>query len=389
MVSLKSFKLHNNTKNHVASVFQKLTDRWNGFSLWAQVLIACSLFIVGFIFVGVVADQALNDLTPGADERSVPASFNEVRSTFLRYDSNHYVNIVKSGYNPMEVAFFPLYPLLVKAVTKLGISPETALYIISLVCFYGAMLVVAYWLRYELKLRKITASPWSTLGLMLIFPTAFFLVLGYTEGLFILVTVGALYSYRRGYYIPAAILMTLATLTRVQGGAVAVFFLIDYLLSKKYKVDWKKLLPIAGAFIGLSLYMWWLWSNFGSPLAFIEAQRYWGRLDTNILSNLISSFRPVYLWYIPVLVLMLWSVYRYLGWAWLTYSLIYILIPLASGRLDSLNRYMIGLPVLFFALSLALSDKAMPKWVKTTFVISCAFLFAWNMLLFLNDYWVA
>ena len=41
---------------------------------------------------------------------------------------------------------------------------------------------------------------------------------------------------------------------------------------------------------------------------------------------------------------MLYAVYRYLGRAWLGYALVFISLPIASGRFDSLNRYMLAAP---------------------------------------------
>jgi hypothetical protein len=92
-------------------------------------------------------------------------------------------------------------------------------------------------------------------------------------------------------------------------------------------------------------------------------------------------------WFLPVLFIGLWATYKFLGKSWFFYSLIFILIPLASGRLDSLSRYMLTLVPLFLGLALWLESK--PKLVTTFYIISSAFLLAWSILLFTNNYWVA
>lgn len=211
------------------------------------------------------------------------------------------------------------------------------------------------------------------------------MALGYTESLFFFLIVSALYAYRSGHYILAGILTIPLTATRVQGGAIAIFFLLDYLFAKKWS-DWRKLIPVVMAPLGLIFYMIYLTHTFGDPFAFIAAQQHWGRLSGNVLSNLVGSFTPVYAWFIPVAIFGLWAIKKYLGMSWFIFSLIFILIPLSSGRLDSLNRYMLTLPPLFLALTIY-SSKA-PSYIKYGYVISASFLLAWSIIFFVNNYWV-
>ena len=356
--------------------------------LWAKSSLAGLAFIFVFIGIGLYADASLFDFTTNKETpafgRSIPA---DPVNSFLRYDSNHYRTIATNGYTSMETAFFPLFPLLVKGVSyAAGISISVSLFVISFIFLIASTIVLAYWLRFELKLRKSKLSPWAVIGLIALFPTSFYMALGYSESLFVFITVSSLFAYRKGNYWLAAIGAALATATRVQGGALAVFFLLDYLFARKWS-DWKKLIPVVAAPLGLAAYALYLWILFGNPLEFITAQQNWGRLDGNIIQNLISSMRPPYLWYLPVLAAMLWAVWKYLGKTWFIYCLLFILIPISSGRLDSLNRYMIALPPLFLALSLYFESK--PAFLKTFYVVTSVFLLAWNILLFMNDYWVA
>jgi len=356
--------------------------------LWFKSACAALIFIISIIVVGIYADANLYNFTPDKSSqvfgRGMP---DDPLSTFIRYDSFHYKNIATDGYTPGDAAFFPLYPLLVKGISyTTGISVSVSLFVVSAIFLIAATIVLLYWLRFELRLRKSQLSPWSIVGLLALFPTSFYVALGYSESLFIFLSVAALFAYRRGNYWIAAVTIALATATRVQGGALAIFFLVDYLSSRKWR-DWKKLLPVIAAPIGIALYMTYLWMTFGNAFEFIAAQQNWGRLSGNIFENLATSFRPPYMWYLPVLAVMLWSVWKYLGKTWFIYCLVFILIPLSSGRLDSLNRYMIALPPLFLALSLYLETK--PPYIRLSYIVTSVFLLAWNILLFTNDYWVA
>ncbi|MFZ1258085.1 MAG: hypothetical protein WAQ25_01310 [Candidatus Saccharimonas sp.] len=335
--------------------------------------------------VGYYADATLYNFQIDA---SVPPSGRGLRTfeqAFLHYDINHYRNIVTEGYTKNNVAFFPLFPLLASVLHGLGIGAVMSLFLVSWTFCFIAATVLYKWLSYEIKLRRAKLSPWQLLALIALFPTSFFLAIAYNESLFITLTVGSLYAYRRGNYWIASVLIILSCATRVQGGALAIFFVADYFLSRQR--DHKKLIPVLLAPIGLLAYMWYLHLQFGNPFEFITAQHNWGRLSGNYIQNILSSIRPPYLWYIPVLLLGIWAVYKKLGLPWLAYIIVFFAIPLSSGRLDSLNRYMLACPVLFLGLTLWLKDQ--PKAWQILYLSSSIFLLAWNILLFFNDYWVA
>lgn len=351
---------------------------------------------VTLIFIGIIlliaryADTQIHDYGVGViDTNSSPhigTGVGGLLSSVNRWDTGHYAYIVEHGYNKTETAFFPLYPLLATSIHNLGVSTQLSLLLVSWTFTILTAIIMFYWVRFELKKRHSHTSPWTVLTLIAIFPTSFFLVTAYTESLFIFLSVCALYAYRTRNFMLSGIAMALLTATRVQGGALAFLFLFDYLYSHNW-ADWKKLIPVLMAPLGLLGYMTYLWIAFGNPFQFIEAQHGWGRLSGNPIQNLISSFTPIYLWFLPLLAGGLWLIYRYLGVPWLIYSVVFIAIPLASGRLDSLNRYMLALPPLF--LSLTLCTERAPQWLKILYITSSAFLLAWGIIFFSNNYWVA
>lgn len=351
-------------------------------------IIAAVFFIAGLSVIGIYSDRQIVDYRTDQTSNE-PLGINQVSfiHALLRYDSNHYRNIVNHGYDSTNAAFFPLYPALVYVIhTTLGLSVDYALFAVSWFFCIAAALVMFYWLKYELTRLKSKLSPWAVMFLISIFPTSFYFMLGYTESLFVFLTIGAIFAYRRKLYWIAGLLTALATATRVQGGVLAILFLADYLISKDWK-DWKKLIPVIMSTIGIGIYMIFLWQQFGNPFEFILAQRQWGRLNGNIATNLVDSMTPPYLWYLPVLGLMLYAVYKKLGNIWFWYCLLFIAIPISSGRIDSLNRYMLALPPLFLGFSLWLESKS--QNIKLIYIASSAFLLAWNIVFFFNGYWVA
>lgn len=356
-------------------------------STYFRVSVAAILFIIAFVVIGMYSDRQIVDYRTDLNPQK-PLGINQISFThaLLRYDSNHYLNIVEHGYDSNNAAFFPLYPLLVSGVHRLGIPTNYALFIVSWFFCVAAAIIVFNWLKFELTRLKSKVSPWKVMFLIVIFPTSFYFMLGYTESLFVFLTVGALYTYRREQFWIAGILTALATASRVQGGIVAIFFLVDYLIARDWK-NWKKLVPVAMSIIGIGSYMLFLWHKFGNPFEFILAQQQWGRLSGNFLTNIISSMTPPYLWYLPVLAVMLFAVYKKLGKLWFWYCVLFIAIPISSGRLDSLNRYMVSAPPLFLGLSLWLESKS--QNTQLAYIVLSVFLVAWNVVFFFNDYWVA
>jgi Gpi18-like mannosyltransferase len=376
------------TKTKINLFLTGLYLRFLGLRDWQKVLIGAFLFLVIILGIGTYANATLFDFNIDPTSGEAGRSSLSIVSSFFRYDTAEYKNIIQNGYSVVTVAFFPLFPFTAKILMKVTSFDVTwAILVTSWIFFFLAAVVVFYWIRFELKERQSQISPWAVVGLIALFPTAFYFISGYSESLFVFLTVSSLFAYRKQHYVLAAVLGALSAATRVQGAAVAVFFLCDYLFTKDWS-KWKKLIPVIITPLGVCAYMLYLHYSFGNPFEFIIAQQqYWGRLHGNVITNLISSFRPVYVWFLPVLFIGLWATYKFLGKSWFFYSLIFILIPLASGRLDSLSRYMLTLVPLFLGLALWLESK--PKLVTTLYIISSAFLLAWSILLFTNNYWVA
>ena len=352
-----------------------------------RVFLVTGIFIATTIIIGLYADRQIVDRRDSvSDTRALGSNTLDVERSVMRYDTNHYRLIVDTGYTSEETAFFPLFPLLVRGVHSLGISISHSLLAISWIFTFASAGVMYLWAKKELSIKKSTVSPWFILLIIAVFPTSLYLTIGYSESLFIFLTTSALYAYRCQRYWLAGLFAALSTATRVQGSVLMLFFLVDYLLDRKWN-NWKKLIPFIIAPIGIGAYMLFLWQQFGNPLEFIAAQSHWGRFSGSPLENLLSSMTPPYIWYIPVLALMLFTVHKYLGKPWLVYTICFILLPLSSGRLDSLNRYMLAAPPLFLALAIWLESK--PKFVTNVYFATSIFLLAWNIIFFFNDYWVA
>jgi hypothetical protein len=109
-----------------------------------------------------------------------------------RFDTLWYVKIATQGYSPDDgsTVYFPLYPLLIKLLGKVLLENYLlAVLVVSNVAYVGVLFYL-YKLA-ELELGK-AASRRSVLYLSVL-PTAFFFLVAYTESLFLLLTLAALY----------------------------------------------------------------------------------------------------------------------------------------------------------------------------------------------------
>ncbi len=134
---------------------------------------------------------------------------------WARWDAHWYAQIVAQGYRAGDgtTQFYPLYPLLAAPLARLGLSPMTALTLVSLMAGLGAIRLFEHWARREMD--PVTARR-ATLAFML-FPAGIVLFAPYTEALFLLEAIGSLWAAREGRWPLAGGLAALAALTRPQG----------------------------------------------------------------------------------------------------------------------------------------------------------------------------
>ena len=141
---------------------------------------------------------------------------------FARYDSGWYYDIARNGYRYVaggrgNIAFFPVYPLLMRYIGRAFGRHPGDLYlggiVVSWAAFALAMVAVAALARLDLPRRRAERAALLTA----IFPFAFFYGVVYTEALFLLFTVASFYGFRTRRWVLGGICGGLATATRPNG----------------------------------------------------------------------------------------------------------------------------------------------------------------------------
>jgi hypothetical protein len=179
----------------------------------------------------------MHGFVPTPDERGNP-----FLEGWLRWDATWYLSIAQSGYRGGDgsVAFFPLYPLLTRGVGwLLGGRYLWAGLIVSNLAAVAFFAVLARLVSEERGQER--ARP--ALEAFLAFPTAFFLLMPYTESRLVGRTTAAFYFWRKDKWFWAGLLGALAALTRPHGVFLFPAFGLAWLLGKERR--FKALLPLA------------------------------------------------------------------------------------------------------------------------------------------------
>jgi hypothetical protein len=194
-----------------------------------------------------------------------------------RWDAVWYLRIARSGYGGSEAraAFFPLYPLLVRALAvPLGGSPAALLaaaYLVALGAFVGALTLLHRLV--SLELGRPLARP--ALLLLSVFPAAVFFGAPYAESLFLLLAAGAFFYARVDRWAWAGACAAGAAATRSAGILLLVPLAILWWSSRARRprdAGWLLLAPL-----GLAAYVLLLGLAEADALRFLDIQDAWSR----------------------------------------------------------------------------------------------------------------
>lgn len=256
-----------------ASVLKRVWDRVDRAS-WIESIRVTTWARVSFFLVAYAATWFLSE-----SRGTVTTGFLEM---WTRWDAVHFTGIATYGYlspqvHPEAVAFFPLFPLLIDAVAKLGLEPRLAGMLIT---FVASVVAGSYLFRLTESDVGEGAGRRALLYLFL-FPTAVFLVAPYSEAVFLAGAIAAFYFARQNRWalvgLPAAVAMG----ARLAGVFLLLGLLAEFLKQREF--TWERVskagLSLAIGTLPLLLYGVFLLRATGNFLEFKDAQyRGWGRM---------------------------------------------------------------------------------------------------------------
>ncbi|HXP94043.1 MAG TPA: hypothetical protein VN905_11295, partial [Candidatus Binatia bacterium] len=195
-------------------------------------------------------------------------------STFLYADGALYQSIVLDGYQyekdrGTHPAYFPLYPLVAAPFVRFAHIPFAIVGpLLNGAAFLLALLALFAWTRAR---HGPAAARW-TIATAAFLPLSIYGTLAYTEGLFLLLSTLALWSFERDRFAGAAVWGALASATRFPGLALMPAFALEAVLQKRSRGAW---IAALCACAGTLAYALFCWRSFGDPFAFVHAQIAW------------------------------------------------------------------------------------------------------------------
>nr|WP_246101422.1 hypothetical protein [Streptomyces cyaneus] len=191
---------------------------------------------------------------------------------YLGIADHGYAHALGTAYNANNLAFFPLYPVLVKAVAAVtpGTRASTGLALAVIASFVAAWGVFAVGDRlHGRRVGVLLTVLWAAL------PVGLVQWMGYTESLFTALAAWSLYGVLTGRLLTAACLAALAGLTRPTGIAVAAAVTVTALLALRRRFRLRTLAAAAVAPLGWCGYVGWVGLRVGRWDGYFAVQRLW------------------------------------------------------------------------------------------------------------------
>jgi hypothetical protein len=342
---------------------------------------------------------------PGWPAPDITPGWHNAVTSFERFDALWFLGIATHGYEDGNgsAAFFPGYPLLIRAVTPIvGGHPLAAALLVSNLAAFGCMLYL-----YLLSAREFDEGVARRAVLYLaVFPTSFFLLAPYSEAPFLLFVLVSLWGARQGRWWVAGLSGAAAAATRSLGIVVVGALVAEAIHQWRERrpgdpverVFWAAA-PVAGL-LGYLLYWRVVADDWLAPLhQQANWQRELSRLDLSLLgaTREAVSYPGLYpggyhlldwLIVLPALAAVVWVVMRARPSYWV-YTVLSVGIPLAfvfpPRPFMSLPRFLLAVFPLLWAPA-ALS-RGRP-WVNGLVLTVSAALLGVLTLLFVNWYYI-
>ncbi|MGZ8751534.1 MAG: hypothetical protein ACXW1S_01005 [Acidimicrobiia bacterium] len=198
---------------------------------WFPVLLFVAIAAIAWVVVGVSVELWWNN---PAHLLAHPPVFphRPFLEGWARWDASWYLEIARSGYTyrgpeqQASVAFFPGYPLAIRAGGELVGDQARAAILVSLGCGIGVAVMFFRWCAARIGTRAAAFA----LGVMLTYPFAFYLFGAvYGDALFIAAVLGAFLLLEKDQPVLAGLVGIVATATRPVGAAVLVGLVVRVL----------------------------------------------------------------------------------------------------------------------------------------------------------------
>jgi hypothetical protein len=273
---------------------------------WRQaVTIGLAAYVVSRLCMLAGAGVRASQLTVDAHDQLKPpvSPWNLVSGVFTQWDGLWYLEIVRHGYprsippnityfqQEARAAFFPLFPLTVRAVDRVLPGGDTLAALgLNVLLGVAAMLVVGHLARrlYDNDVAE------RAMVLFAVFPGSVVLSYAYAEALLILLAALCLWFLLDERWVLAGVTAALASATRPNGIALVAACAVAALIAILRHRDWKSLIAPLLAPIGFVAFQVFLMVHTDERWAWFRVQREAWREGTSFggtaISNTLSFF---------------------------------------------------------------------------------------------------
>ncbi|MDO8678808.1 MAG: hypothetical protein Q7R30_09630 [Acidobacteriota bacterium] len=349
--------------------------RFPALPIEARIVVLALCFRMVTAIVGFLANVTIPDYQDQGF--SVLPQPNPFWDRFARYDSGWYHSIAEDGYSFVEgrrlsnLAFFPLYPVLVGAVGRLFGGAQEDYYfagiVISWLSFAAAMPLLYRLARLDLPHDGAVRA----MAYAAVFPSAYFFGVVYSEALFLLTLVGAALAFRTKHWMLAAIAAGAMTATRVNGVMFlpALGWLGWHAAGSSARDRASAVGATAAGLMGIGAYSWFNYLISGNPFEWYHSITRWGyypggnpflgllaigrelltRPMQFIISEPMAPYDTLNALTAAAALCLVPFIWRRFGFGYAAVVLLGLVLPLSSGQYEGLGRYcsvLFPLPIL-------------------------------------------
>ncbi len=280
-----------------------------------------------------------------------------------RWDSAFYVSIAEQGYPAARAgiecihhaAYYPLFPALMRGLSVVTFG--VPVFYTGLFLANAALLGALVYLWRLAKLESGDAFAEGVLLCVLAYPGSHFLSIVYPDSLTLFFGAFAVWNARVGRPWVAGLTVMLAAVTRSSGGLIAIPVLYELLRTPEGKLRLSpRVLVLLLPLLTVVPYLMLEQQLYQDPLYFMHVQGCWGRHASNPLEPLFNFdfthtvVTPDYpLFVVVAAVLTIWAYRKKERPGHLAYATIALLLPLSTGMLRGIHRYLASnFPLYFF-----------------------------------------
>ncbi|MDO8362726.1 MAG: glycosyltransferase family 39 protein [Actinomycetota bacterium] len=277
------------------------------------------------------------------------------------WDGIWYLRIVRMGYphsvqpnvtyevSDARAAFFPAYPMLVRAVdTVLPGGDSVAALFTNFVLGAVAILLTGLIARHLFGVRVGE----RTMLLMALFPGSFVLSFAYTEALLLVFAAACCWFLMQRQWLVAGVFAALGTATRPNGIALIAACAVAAFFAIKDRREWKALIAPALAPVGFIAFQWWIGAHTGERGVWFRVQtEAWGEgtsFGLTAITRTVKAFthpltsptNTITAVSIVTLVLLLWFLRTYrLPPLFVAYVVVIVLLMLLPATVTARPRF--------------------------------------------------